>query len=122
MASILIVDDEIEIRRMLRQMLEREGYTIYDAGDGEKAIQVYKNNDIDLVITDIIMPVKEGIITIFELRNEYPDVKIIAISGGSRVRPSTYLETAEAFGAIKTLVKPLDRKVLLKTIEEVLAE
>ena len=121
MHRILVVDDEKQIRELLRQLLEGQGYEVVEAPDGVIALQLFRENPADLVITDIIMPEKEGIRTIFDLKNDYPDVKIIAISGGSRVEPQAYLETAEAFGAIKTFSKPFNTKELLKAVKELLA-
>ncbi len=121
MARILVVDDEIEIRHLLRQMLEREGYEVSEAPDGEVAVRLFRADPFDLVITDIIMPEKEGIKTIFELRHDYPNVKIIAISGGSRVEPQAYLDTAEAFGAVRSFVKPFSTLEMIQTVRELLS-
>ncbi len=122
MARILVVDDEIEIRQLLRQLLEREGYEVIEAPDGDVAVRLFRENPADLVITDIIMPEKEGIKTIFELRHDYPGVKIIAISGGSRVEPQAYLDTAEAFGAIRSFVKPFSTREMIEAVRELLAQ
>ena len=120
MAKILIIDDESEIRAMLRQMLEREEFEVMDASDGKEGIRLYQENPADLVITDIVMPEKEGLETIMDLKKSYPDVKIIAISGGRKIGPGEYLKLAERFGAIKTLTKPVRKEKLLKAIREVL--
>ena len=82
MSRILIIEDDEHVRGMLRKMLERIGYDVFDAPDGKEGLDFYRNTPVDLVITDILMPEKEGIQTIMELRREFPDVKIIAISGG----------------------------------------
>jgi len=122
MVRILVVDDDKEVRGMLRQMLERAGYEVVDAPDGNVALKLYREQPTDLVITDLIMPDKEGIETIMELRRDFPDVKIIAISGGGRVGPRDYLRMAKMLGAQRIFTKPLDRLELLNAIEELLNE
>ncbi len=87
MPRILVIEDEIQVRRLTRQMLELEGFEVLEAGDGDTGLQMFAENSIDLVITDIIMPGKEGIETILELKQKRPDIKIIAISGGGRIGP-----------------------------------
>jgi CheY-like chemotaxis protein len=82
MARILVIDDERIIRTIVKHALEEDGHEVIEAGDGEEGIQLYRKNPTDLVVTDIIMPRKEGIETIKELRRNYPDIKIIAMSGG----------------------------------------
>ena len=120
MAKILIIDDEPQVRAMLRQMLEREKFEVMDASDGKEGIRLYRENPADLIITDIIMPEKEGLETIIELKKDYPDVKIIAISGGRRIEPGEYLQLAEILGAIKTFKKPVKRDELLEAVREIL--
>jgi len=122
MPRLLIVDDDKRVRQMLRQMLEFEGYHIAEAANGEQAVHVYRSDPCDVVILDIIMPVKEGIATLTELQKVNPEVKIIAISGGDRFAPQGYLETAELAGAQFTFSKPVDRKELLNAIRSLLGE
>jgi CheY-like chemotaxis protein len=118
--SILVIDDDETIRVLLRTILEREGYRVVDAPDGNMGIRRYQESPTDLVITDLIMPGKEGIETIRELRKKFPHVKIIAVSGGGRIGPESYLKMAKGVGALRTLSKPFDRMALLKAVEEVL--
>ncbi len=121
MKRILVIDDDVQVRQMLRQMLEREGYEVVDAPDGEEGIRLYRDEPADLIITDIIMPEKEGIGTIFALRRDFPGVKIIAISGGGRfVHKDDCLDLCRANG-IPSLSKPFDRKELLEVIQKLLA-
>ena len=120
MASIMVVDDERQTRMMLRQMLERANYEVMEAENGYEAIQIFRQHPADLIIMDLIMPKKEGIETIIEMRAEFPYIKIIAMSGGGRVGSETYLELAAKLGALRTLVKPIERDVLLDNIREVL--
>ena len=121
MARILIIDDDAIIRRMLGLMLTKAGYEVVDAADGQAGIELFRENDIDLVLTDLIMPEKEGIEMILELKNDFPDVKIIAMSGGAQMGPEGYLQLADALGAQRTLKKPIVREDLLGAITEILA-
>ncbi|RZB38369.1 MAG: hypothetical protein SRB2_00117 [Desulfobacteraceae bacterium Eth-SRB2] len=120
MASILIIDDDVQILSMLRQTLERGGYDVLEASNGKQGMKLYLENPADLVITDIIMPEKEGIEIIIELKRDYPDVKIIAISGGGRINPEDYLDIAKKLGAQRTFTKPFERKQLLNAVRDLL--
>ena len=120
MARILIIDDDVQTLNMLRQMLEGEGYEVIDAPDGKEGIRRYRENPTDLIITDLLMPEKEGIETIQELKRDFPDIKINAISGGGRVGPGGYLHMAKMLGAQRTFVKPIEREELLKAVRELL--
>ncbi len=121
MALILIIDDDDIIRRMLRLMLTKAGYDVLDAADGKEGIELFRENNVDLVITDLIMPEKEGLEMIMELKTDFPDVKIIAMSGGAQMGPEGYLQLADALGAQQTLKKPIARQELLGAIAEILA-
>ena len=118
--SILVIDDDESIRVLLRTILEREGYRVVDAHEGHEGLKQFRENPTDLVITDLIMPGKEGIETIRELRQKFPGVKIIAVSGGGRIGPSSYLKMAKGVGALRTLSKPFDKTVLLEVVKEVI--
>jgi YesN/AraC family two-component response regulator len=120
MALILIIDDEPQIRSMLKLMLERDGYEVSEAPDGIEGIRVYRQKPADLVITDLIMPNKDGIGMIIDLKKEFPNVKIIAMSGGGLNKPEGYLKGAKKLGAACTLTKPIDRDEMLRTIKDVL--
>jgi len=120
MARILIIDDDIIIRRMLRLMLTKAGFDVLGAADGKEGIELFRKNDVDLVITDLIMPEKEGIEMIMELKTDFPDVKIIAMSGGAQMGPEGYLQLADALGAQRTLKKPIAREDLLAAIDGIL--
>jgi YesN/AraC family two-component response regulator len=122
MASILIIDDELQIRVMMRRILEKVGYEVYEASDGKEGIRLFRNKPTDLVITDIIMPEKEGLETILDLRHDFPKIKIIAISGGGKTGLPNFLPAAKKFGAIRTLPKPFGKDDLLKLVKEVLNE
>lgn len=116
MARILIADDDQQVRLMLKMTLERAGYEVIEAEDGNEAVQKFQSEKPDLVVTDIVMPEKEGIETIMELRIIDPTVQIIAISGGGRINPEDYLNWATKFGVKKTFIKPVDRELLLEAV------
>ncbi|MEA3490010.1 MAG: response regulator [Candidatus Omnitrophota bacterium] len=123
MARILIIDDNDEFRKLFRMMLEKFGYEVAEASDGEEGVELYREKPADLVITDLIMPGKEGVQTCVELRSNFPDVKIIAMSGGGFEGPEDYLESAELIGgALRTFAKPFSFKEILKAIKEILEE
>ena len=122
MGRVLVIDDEPQIRSMLRMMLERAGHEVEEAPDGIEGIRIYRNNPVDLIISDLIMPNKDGIGMIIELKKEFPDVKIIAMSGGGLNKPEGYLEGAKKLGAQRTLTKPIDRDELLRTVNDTLKE
>ncbi|MFP4548895.1 MAG: response regulator [Fidelibacterota bacterium] len=118
--KILIIDDDLAINKVLRKVLEMEGHEVINSYDGIEGIPILnKTPDIDLVITDIVMPEKEGIETIMEIRKTNKAIKIIAISGGGRLKPDGYLLLAEKLGADAVLKKPFDGDELLETIEKI---
>jgi DNA-binding response OmpR family regulator len=119
-SRILIIEDDVQIREMLRQTMEREGYEVVDAPNGKVAMKLQREKPAALIITDLIMPEKEGIETIRELRQDFQDIKIIAISGGGRIGPEEYLDMAKMLGAQRTFAKPIERKVLLDAVRELL--
>jgi len=122
MAKILVIDDNVTFRQNLRDLLEFEGYNVAEASDGVEGVEKFRDQSADLVIMDIIMPKKDGVEAIWELKTEFPDVKIIAISGGGRIGPRNYLELAEGFGSDKVIQKPVDLFALLRIIEDLLDE
>lgn len=123
MARILIVDDDQPVREMLQQMLEKEGYTIETAADGNEAIRKFDNNPPDLIITDIVMPDKEGLEIIRHFMREKPQTKVIAISGGAyNIEANNTLKIAKALGAFETLTKPLKRSELVSVVKAGLSE
>jgi len=121
LTRILIVDDDQQVRTMLRITLKREGYEVSEAANGSEAIQLYRANPGGVVITDIVMPEKEGIGTILELKKDFPTVQIIAISGGGKNDAQDYLKVAKTLGAKYTFAKPVDRADLLAAVKELAA-
>jgi len=119
-ARILVVDDDPQIRALLIQTLEREGYQVLAASDGAQGVRLFRENPADLIITDIIMPEMDGWEAIVELRKAFPDTRIIAISGGGMLGPSSYLVIAKRFGAERIFAKPLKKEELLQAVRELL--
>ncbi len=122
MPRILLIDDDEPFRNMLHKILERAGYEVQPAADGKQALELFRQQQPDLIITDLVMPEKEGLETILELRREAPNAKIIAMSGGARMNPRTSLAMAEKFGARKTLSKPFSHQEILDAVSDVLNE
>lgn len=122
MERILIIDDDEQVREMLRLFLECAGYEVLIAADGRTGMDLFRTHPARLVITDILMPEQEGLETIMELHKAYPDVSVIAMSGGGHLPPDQYLSIAVKLGAIRTFFKPVDCSVLLDTIREILNE
>ena len=122
MARILVIDDDEQVLDMLYESLTREGYDVLRASNGEQGLRLYRQKPVDLIITDIIMPEKEGIETIIELRRDFPDVKIIDMSGGGRIGTKDYLHLAKIFGVQRTFTKPVAREQLLDAIKALLKE
>jgi len=118
MPSILVVDDEDQIRQLIRETLEQAGYHVTEARDGTEALQQYRLAQADLVIMDILMPDQDGLETTATLRREFPNVKVIAITGGSdMIGILNFLDVAKMLGAHRTLQKPFEMKTLLDTVQ-----
>ena len=120
MSHILVIDDDINLRLILQEVLRDEGYEVSVAGDGEQGIALQRKRPASLLITDIFMPNKEGIETIRDFREEFPNVPIIAISGGGRLKRQGDLFTAKELGAAVILRKPFEMIDLLRAVAEVL--
>ena len=130
MHSVLVVDDELDVREAIERVLERAGYSVRTTGDAADALVELRLRRADVVITDIIMPKINGVEGIESIRKEFPEVRIIAISGGgnfgitayqpSAITTSAYLAAAERAGAHLVLTKPFDSKDLLQSVEQVL--
>jgi two-component system chemotaxis response regulator CheY len=118
MPMILVVDDDDQIRRLIRETLEEAGYRVTEARNGREAIPQYRLDQADLVIMDILMPGQDGLVTIATLRQDAPDLKVIAITGGTdRIGILNFLDVAKMFGAGRTLQKPFEMKTLLDTVQ-----
>lgn len=120
MARILVIDDDDTVRLSVRLALEDAEHEVDEAPNGARGLDRLKDQVADLVVTDIFMPEKEGLETIDEIRRDYPQIKIIAISGGGRIDPQDYLEIARQLGADHVLFKPFDIQLLLDVVDELL--
>jgi CheY-like chemotaxis protein len=117
MAGILIVEDDSDMREMLKVTLLRRKYSVQEASNGKEAISKFKPSLTDIVITDLIMPDEDGLKVIMKLKEIKPDIKIIAISGGGKAGPGNYLNLARALGADFVLPKPFSINDLISKIE-----
>ena len=116
--NMLIIDDDIFFRELIKDILIEFPVQLYEAPDGEKGIDILKKEPIHIVITDIIMPEKEGLESIIEIIQKYPGVKILAITGGGSSGSVHYLEMAKSLGAHATLAKPFDQHDLIAKLNE----
>ncbi|MBI2978458.1 MAG: response regulator [Rhodospirillales bacterium] len=126
MARVLLIEDEELVRVSLRRVLEGQGHEVFEAADGEEGVaefrsmaKVFKASDV--VITDILMPVKDGHDTITEIKEITPNAKIIAISGGGNVNPKVFLDISSALGADRVLSKPFSTEEFLDAVNHCLA-
>lgn len=122
MKRILVIDDEEQICEMLHKKLESAGYEVDKAPNGKVGLKLFREKPFDLVISDIFMPEKEGLETIRELRNDFPELKIIAITGGYSSGPDELLNVARMLGADRTFPKPFKLKEIVETIDELFAK
>lgn len=120
MVRILVIDDEDDVRYTVSRMLSRYGHDVEVAGDGAQGITKQRATPFDVVITDLVMPEKEGIETIREMHVDFPDLPIIAMSGGGRKGTSSYLDVAGFMGAVVTLPKPFIESDLIAAIDKAL--
>ncbi len=122
MKKILIADDEAPMRMVMRALLEDGDYEVLEAGDGNEAIRIVEDNAPDLLITDILMPGKAGIETIKELRQDHPNLRIIAMSGGGRIGSQDVLTIAHSLDIAGTLQKPFGADDLVNLVAKALSE
>jgi len=122
MKRILVIDDDRDVRMCILGNLEAAGYSVFGADNGNTGIAIFRSDPVDLVIVDLFMPEKEGIETIIELRKGFPDLKILAISGGiPGYGPDDFLHIAQKLGADGSLDKPFTMQHLLSVIGDLLA-
>jgi DNA-binding NtrC family response regulator len=121
MTKILVIDDDAVVRKTVVYLLEGAGYNVLSAEDGKRGMVLFRSEQPDLVITDIIMPEQEGIQTITEMHSEKPDARIIAMSGGGRIGNVDFLKIAQELGAMDAIPKPFDSDELLTIVENCLA-
>jgi DNA-binding NtrC family response regulator len=118
MARILVIDDAAAVRELLEQMLRLAGHEVLLAGNGKEGLDLLRRQPVELVITDLFMPEKEGLETIQELQRDFSNLPVIAMSGEPGM-PSL-LGIAKRFGAVKTIEKPFDRTEMMAAIDEAL--
>lgn len=131
MTKVIIIDDEEDIRIVLKEIFERAGFDVAVASNGDDGLNLLREQGADLVITDIIMPGSDGVETAYDIRMEFPQTKIIVMSGGgnaeslgyepSAINTTAYLASAAAVGADLTLTKPFDREELIKAAKELVS-
>jgi len=121
MNSVLVIDDDPVFCRVVEEILEQAGYTVESAGDAQSGISRFGEIDPDLVIVDILMPGKEGIATILELRETHPEARILAMTGGGNFAAAEVLRIAELLGADNSLKKPFEPAALLAAVRRCLA-
>ena len=122
MARIIVIDDQEPIRRIVRRALEQEGHEVLDASEGEMGMRLLERHAADVVITDIFMPGQDGIVTLRQIRKQFPAVKVIVISGGDASGLLDLRHDAELLGAVKSLQKPFTAAELVQTVREVLSD
>ena len=117
---VLVIEDDADLRSLIHSYLEEEGFEVTTAADGREGLQRLRRSPAEVVVTDIFMPNKEGIETVFDLRHEFPDTRIVVMSGGTGVvKGMDYLGLARKLGANKTLAKPFTMKQLADAVREV---
>jgi len=119
-SHVMVVDDEPQIRNILRVILEQEGYTVAEAEEGEMALKLHEENPCKLMILDIVMPGMEGLETLMHLRKQYPDVKVIMMSGGGKSLTMSFLPAATKLGAVKTFQKPFVLDEMVTAVRELI--
>ncbi len=118
--KILVIDDDIQVNKLVYSMLTIDGNEVYQAYNGDDGLKkLLEIPGIELIITDIIMPEKEGIEIIREVKKKYPHMKIIAISGGGRIGAHSYLNLAKSLGADQILEKPFSKTDLVNLIQKI---
>ena len=131
MTRVIVIDDEEDIRIVLKEILDRAGFEVEVAENAADGLDLLRDNGADVVVTDIIMPGKDGVDTVYDIRMEFPNTKVIVISGGGNINPrdyeptaiktSAYLASATAAGADMTLTKPFDRNEIVQALNDLVA-
>src|SRR4051812_7388826 len=117
--QILVIEDDSAVRELILHTLSKAGYSVIAAENGDEGLNLFRSKNPDLVITDIVMPRKEGLQTIIELKQQSPNVKVIAMSAGGRYSNTDYLKLARKFGANSTITKPFMREEFLNVVRDV---
>lgn len=117
---ILVIDDEDSVRVILRKILELEGYEVTEAENGIRGVELFCKQACDLVISDMVMPGKDGLKTILELREIVPDLPVIAISGGGAIAKERYLAVAGYLEGVVAIAKPFTRQQIIEKVNDFL--
>ncbi len=117
MAKILLVDDNVELLNVQAAYLIAHDQEVHTATNGRQALRILEEENVDILITDVIMPEMEGFETVMEVRKRFPKLPIIVVSGGGRVGATDYLSMAKSMGADATLSKPVQPAALLAEAE-----
>jgi two-component system chemotaxis response regulator CheY len=120
MSTVLVVDDDEKIRKLISRLLQMEGLSVIEATNGIEGVDLYKTKAPDIVVIDIIMPGKDGLSAIRDIKAIDSRAKVVAMSGGLVMTPQTYLDEAEEIGADCVLPKPIERKELVGAIKKLL--
>ena len=121
MATILVVDDDALVRESIRRVLEKSGHTVTEAPDGKVALRHFAGNPTELVVSDVYMPDMDGIEFLMRLREAFPEVKTLMISGGGKLSSENVLDAASLLGADRVLDKPFSLEELQEAVEAVLS-
>ncbi len=122
MVRILVIDDELSVLEVLRKILQFEGYDVITATNGEEGVELFRQTPCDLVITDMVMPGKDGLQTILDLRQEEPDLPVIAVSGGGTISKERYLVVAGYLDRVITIAKPFSVESITEAVTKLLSE
>ncbi len=120
MAGIMIVEDDVELREMLRMTFENRKYIVITAGDGREALAKFRPSVVDLVITDLLMPEEDGLMVMMKIREIKPETRFIAISGGGKAGPGSYLKIAGKLGADMVISKPFHPSELVQSVKKMI--
>ncbi len=118
--TILLIEDDKQFRNFVKEVLLAEGYVVLQADDGSQGVEMIKEHDPDLIVTDLLMPRKDGVRLITETRSSHPHIPIIAMSGGTSLFSPAFLEAANTLGASHTLDKPFTDDALLELVNKCL--
>ena len=121
LGSVLVVDDDLALRELFSRVLGKAGFDVETACDGAAAIRELEGRDFGAVVTDIIMPEKEGVETLIEIKRRWPACRIVAVSGCGAAGFGGYLEMAAKLGADATLRKPVELRDLVGVVKGLLA-
>lgn len=117
---ILVIDDEPTTLDLLRRVLELKGYNVVTARNGQEGVELFQQQPSDLVITDMVMPIKDGLQTILDLRSDSPELPVIAISGGGTISKERYLAIAAYMDKVVTIAKPFSLEEITEAVEKLL--